>query len=161
MYLDVTIVEVTATTNPKTRYTAISRKVVRKKKCARGYPERYYGMWSLHFSWHCRCRTYFCCFPLALTTILPWPLVPFFQISLKNSEPKSAHNTFRACRVHFFRQRFSKNLYVQSRLVFLSRCVIHARSTRYANLDMIINLRYARQGINCGRQEKPAILISR
>ena len=33
MYLDVTIVEVTATTNPKTRYTAISRKVVRKKMC--------------------------------------------------------------------------------------------------------------------------------
>ena len=31
MYLDVTIVEVTATTNPKTRYTGISRKVVRKK----------------------------------------------------------------------------------------------------------------------------------
>ena len=33
MYLDVTIVEVTATTNPKTRYTDISRKVVRKKMC--------------------------------------------------------------------------------------------------------------------------------
>ena len=31
MYLDVTIVEVTATTNPKTRYTGISTKVVRKK----------------------------------------------------------------------------------------------------------------------------------
>ena len=31
MYLDDTIVEVTATTHPETRYTAISRKVVRKK----------------------------------------------------------------------------------------------------------------------------------
>ena len=74
---------------------------------------------------------------------------------------KSAHNTFRVCRVHFFRQPFSKKLYIQSRLVFLSRCEIHARSTRYANVDKIINLRYARRGINCGRQEKPAILISR
>ena len=31
MYLDDTIVEVTATTYPEIRYTAISRKVVRKK----------------------------------------------------------------------------------------------------------------------------------
>ena len=34
----------------------------------------------------CSCRTYFCCFPLALADIRPWPLVPFFQISLKNSD---------------------------------------------------------------------------
>ena len=27
-------------------------------------------------------------FPLALTDICPWPLLPFFQISLKNSELK-------------------------------------------------------------------------
>ena len=26
--------------------------------------------------------SYFCCFPLALANICPWPLVPFFQISL-------------------------------------------------------------------------------
>ena len=80
---------------------------------------------------------------------------------LKNIEPNSPHNTFRACRVHFFRQPFSKKLYIQSRLVFLSRCAIHARSTRYANLDIIINTRYERRGINCERQEKHAILISR
>ena len=46
--------------------------------------------------------TYFCCFSLALANILPWPLVPFFQISLKSSEFKTTHNTFRDCRVHFF-----------------------------------------------------------
>ena len=160
MYLDVTILEVTATTDPETWYTAISRKLVRKK-CARGNPERYYGIWSIHFSWHSRCQTYFSCFPLALATILSWPLVPFFQFLWKTVNRKSAHNTFRACRVHFFRQPFSKKLYIQSRLAFLSRCEIHARSTRYANVDKIINLRYARRGINCGRQEKPAILISR
>ena len=43
MYLDVTILEVTATTDPETSYTALSRKLVRKK-CARGNPERYYGI---------------------------------------------------------------------------------------------------------------------
>ena len=37
-----------------------------------------------------------------------WPLVPFFQISLKNSELKTTHNTFRDCRVRFFGQPFSK-----------------------------------------------------
>ena len=40
------------------------------------------------------CRIYFCCFPLALENIRPWPLVPFSQISLKNSELKITHSTF-------------------------------------------------------------------
>ena len=34
----------------------------------------------------------FFCFPSALADIYPWPLVPFFQISLKNDELKSTHN---------------------------------------------------------------------
>ena len=38
----------------------------------------------------------------------PWPLMPFYQISLKNSELKTTQNTFRGCRVHFIRQPFSK-----------------------------------------------------
>ena len=59
----------------------------------------------------CCCRTYFCCFPMALANICPWPLVPFFQISLENRADKIAHNTFRDCCVHFFRQPFSKQLY--------------------------------------------------
>ena len=42
---------------------------------------------------------------LALSNTCPWPLVSFFQISLKNSELKTTHNTFRDCRV-----RFSDNL---------------------------------------------------
>ena len=37
----------------------------------------------------------------------------FFQISLKNSELKTTHNAFRDCRVHFFRQPFSKQLYME------------------------------------------------
>ena len=38
---------------------------------------------------------------LTLSNKCPWPLVPFFQISLKNSELKTTHNTFRDCGVHF------------------------------------------------------------
>ena len=53
----------------------------------------------------------FCCFPLALANICPWPLVPLFQISLENRAEKTTHNTFRDCRVHFIRQPFSKQLY--------------------------------------------------
>ena len=64
-----------------------------------------------HCSWHCSCRTYFCYLPLALANIYPWPLVPFSQISLKNSELKTGQNSFRDCRLHFFRQPFSKYLY--------------------------------------------------
>ena len=55
-----------------------------RKKCARDNPERQYGIWSTHCSWHCSCRTYFCCFPLANENVSPWSLVPFLQISLKN-----------------------------------------------------------------------------
>ena len=44
----------------------------------------------------------------ALADIYPWPILPFFQISLKNSELKTTHNTIRDCRVHFFRRPFSK-----------------------------------------------------
>ena len=43
---------------------------------------------------------------IALANIRPWPLVPFFQISLKNSELKTTQNTFRDCRLHFFRTTF-------------------------------------------------------
>ena len=79
------------------------------EKCARDNPERQYGICSIHCSWHCSCRTYFCCFPLALADICTLPLLPFFQISLKNSELKTTHTTFRGCRVHFIRQPFSKH----------------------------------------------------
>ena len=48
-------------------------------------------------SFHVLVTTYFCCVPLALTNICPWPLMPFFQNSLKNSELKTTHNTFQDC----------------------------------------------------------------
>ena len=79
----------------------------RKKKWTR-QSRKVIWDWSIHCSWHCSCRTYFCCFPLALANIRPWPLVPFFQISLNNSELKTTHSTFRDCRVQFLLQPFSK-----------------------------------------------------
>ena len=90
--------------------TAISRKVVGKTVHAT-IPKGNMGYSQYTCSWHCSCRTYFCCFPLALANIRPWNFLPFFEISLKNSELTTTHNTFRDCRVHFFRQPFSKQLY--------------------------------------------------
>ena len=59
----------------------------------------------MHFSGH-KCRTYCCCFPLALPSIRLWPLVPFFQISLKNTELKTTHNTFQGIVACIFSDNF-------------------------------------------------------
>ena len=75
---------------------------------------------------------YFCCFPLALANIRPQPLLPFFQISLNNSQVKTTHNTFRDCRVHFFRQPFSKQLSV------------YFENTTTMNIDRAPPLRFKR-----------------
>ena len=92
-----------------TTYTAISRKVVGKNVHATT-PKGNIGYDQYTVPNDCSCRTYFCCFPLALASICPWPLLPFFHISLENRADKSTRNTFRDCRVHFFRQLFSKQL---------------------------------------------------
>ena len=91
-------------------YTAISRKVV-AKTVRTTIVKGNVGYDQYTCSWNCSCRTYFCCFPQALANICPWPLMLFCEISLKNSELKTTHNTFWDCRVHFFRQPFSKQLY--------------------------------------------------
>ena len=92
-------------------YTAISRKVVGKNVHATT-PKGNMGYDQYTVSNDCSCRTYFGCFSLALANICPWPLVSFFQISLENRADKTTHNTFRDCRVQFFRQPFSKQLYI-------------------------------------------------
>ena len=46
----------------------------------------------------------FVTFPLAFVNIRLWPLVPFFQISLKNTVNSKPPHTFPDCRMHFFRQ---------------------------------------------------------
>ena len=45
-------------------------------------------------------------FFLALANVRQWPLVPFFQISLKNSELKNTHNTFRELSLALFSTTF-------------------------------------------------------
>ena len=90
-------------------HTAISRKVV-GKNVHTTTPKGNMGYNQYTVSTNCSCQTYFCCFSSALVSIRPWPLVPFFQISLENRADKTTHNTFQDCRVHFFR-RFSKQLY--------------------------------------------------
>ena len=58
----------------------------------------------------------------AFANIRPWPLVPFWQISLKNRQLKTTHNTFRDYRVPFVLQSFSKQLYTSSVRPILPEC---------------------------------------
>ena len=91
-------------------YTAISRKVVGKNVHAT-IPKGNMGYDQYTVPDDCTCRTYFCCFPLALANTFHGLSCQFFQISRKNSELKTTHNTFQDCRMHFFRQPFLKQLY--------------------------------------------------
>ena len=67
------------------KYTAILRKVD-GKMCSRQPRKVIWDMINTLF-WTTVAveRLYFCCFPLALMNICPWPIVLFFQISLENS----------------------------------------------------------------------------
>ena len=80
MYLDDTIVEVTATTYPEIRYTAISRKVVRKKKMCTWKSRKI--LWDMINTLFLALSMSNLLFLLSFTThnYTPWPLVPFFQI---------------------------------------------------------------------------------
>jgi len=87
--------------------TAISRKAVGIN--VHSTIPKDHGIWSVHCSWHCSCRAYFCRFPLAFANIRPWPFAPFWQISLKNRQQKTTHNTFWDCRVPFVLYNLSQN----------------------------------------------------
>ena len=83
------------------------------------------GSWicSIHCFWHCSCRTYFCCFSLALADICPRPLLPFFQISLKKkwtqNRPQYLSGLSRALYLTTFLEiavyRVHTSLYVEER----------------------------------------------
>ena len=60
----------------------------------------------------CSCRTYFCCFPLALENTLPWPFVPILSKFFEEQRTQTTLNAFWDCCVHFFRQPVSKQLYI-------------------------------------------------
>ena len=63
-------------------YTAISRKVVGKNVHAT-IPKGNMGHDRYTVPDDCSCRTYFCCFPLALPNTFSWPFVPILSIPLK------------------------------------------------------------------------------
>ena len=98
-------------------YTAISRKVVGKTVHAT-IPKGNMGYDQCTFPDTVAVKHYFCCFSLPLAIIRPRLLVPFFEISLKNSELKITHNTFQivAC-------TFSDNLSWNSCIQY---CVTYA-----------------------------------
>ena len=89
-------------------YTAISRKVVGKNvnatipKGNMGYDR--YTLLPVD----CSCRNYLCSFRLELANTFSWPFVPILS---NFCELKTTNNAFQDCRVHFFRQPFSKQLY--------------------------------------------------
>ena len=70
-----------------------------EKNCARYNPERWYGIWPIHCSWQCSCRTYFCCFPLAFANIRPWPSCHSFKFlwGTVNSKPPTIPFGIVAC----------------------------------------------------------------
>ena len=89
---------------PSHTFTAIWREVVGKNVHAT-IPKGNMGYDQYTVPGTVAVKTSFVAF---VANIRPWPLVPFFQISVKNSELKTTHNTFSDCRVYFFRQPFSK-----------------------------------------------------
>ena len=72
-------------------YTAISRKVVGRNVRAT-IPKGNMGYDQYTVPDDCSCRTYFCCFPLALANTFPWPFVPilsnFFEKHRTQSHPQ-------------------------------------------------------------------------
>ena len=92
-------------------HTAISRKVVGKNMHAT-IPKGNMGYDQYNVPNDCSYRTYFCCFPLALANICPWPLVPFFQFSLEKRAGKNHPQYLSGLSRALFRQPFSKQLYL-------------------------------------------------
>ena len=75
------------------------RERLSEKLCTR-QSQRKYGICAVHCSWHCSCRIYFCCFPLALADIFSFkflwktvnskpPTIPFGVVACTLS-----HNLF-------------------------------------------------------------------
>jgi len=63
-----------------------------RKKCARDNPKGNMGYDQYIVPDDCSCRTYFCCFPLALQNTFPWPFVPilsnFFEEQRSQNRPQ-------------------------------------------------------------------------
>ena len=83
----------------KIMHTAISRKVVGKNVHAT-IPKGNMGYDQYTVPDDCSCRTYFCCFPLALANTFPWPFVPilsnFFEKKRTQNHPQCLSGLSRA-----------------------------------------------------------------
>ena len=79
--------------------TSLSRKVVRKSVHAT-IPKGNMGYDQYTVPEACSCRTYFCCFPLALANTFPWPFVPilsnFFEKKRTQNHPQCLSGLSRA-----------------------------------------------------------------
>ena len=80
-------------------YTAISRKVVGKDVHAT-IPKGNIGYDQYTVPDDCSCRSYFCCFPLALANTFPWHFVPipsnFFEKKRTQNHPQCLSGLSRA-----------------------------------------------------------------
>ena len=80
-------------------YTAISRKVVGKNVHAT-IPKGNMGYDQYTVPDDCSCRSYFCCFPLALANTFPWHFVPipsnFFEKKRTQNHPQCLSGLSRA-----------------------------------------------------------------
>ena len=72
---------------------------------------------------------YFCYFPLALVDICPRPLVPFSQISLKNSEIKTTHGLSRTLYPTTFLETavYNEVLHITNDIFFPSNSKIYGK----------------------------------
>ena len=84
---------------PEIKFTTISRKVVGKNVHAT-IPKSNMGYDQYTVPDDCSCRTYFCCFPLALANTFPWPFVPilshFFEKKETQNHPQCLSGLSRA-----------------------------------------------------------------
>ena len=61
------------------RYSSFEKRCRKKNRYFKRQNRKViWDMINIHCSWNCSGRIYFCCFPLALANIHPWPLVSFF-----------------------------------------------------------------------------------
>ena len=75
-------------TSSAQRYTAISRKVVGKNVHAT-IPKGNMGYNQYTVPDECSCRSFFCCFPLALANTFPWPVVPILSNFFKKQRTQN------------------------------------------------------------------------
>ena len=82
------------------RYLQLFRERLSEKKVHATIPKGNMGYDQYTVPDYCSCRTYFCCFPLALGNTFPWPFVPilsdFFEKQRTQNHPRCLSGLSRA-----------------------------------------------------------------